>query len=553
MAFSDTDAYPGVGECPRKRRQRTVLHPLLAFYFETVGLFLPPQNGRRKISTSAISPLLGLSSFTSTKSRCYSLPYHLRDGTGIFKAADVVQRAQWVEIPVMFESLETLEFMGYDPAMAKYLWDSWVNIPFDDDIHQTEWFEEWSLSHVKEDPKELYLHDAFGPEDNWEQALDELCVSTTLRQAIMAELFEDLRYTASCQFWVAEAMEDNLTVLKTLEYELKRNGEYLMSINFKGTGGTGSLARTVHAPYPPFDGRVLHTRRRAEIEELDKHSKMGPPPVRPAKIKRKKKMRGGRERGHKPLLGLSAFYIPSGRISDMKTKLYRVGNAQEAWRYSCTFQQHFFGTHLPSDFGSSLTYWTPQREVADRYAMWRKHKSPLSHIVITEVEVSEEFVAKMNQAYVWGTKGGKPNSDLHRIVHGFRRGGKKMYFEEDYSILSRANLVISHIAINHRSVHDSRAAWDYSWCPWDDDGWEKADVSDLLKVEIDGEEKLAIQWVFKDHVRGLVGYRFDDYVREYGKVVQYDMHRLFLGDIVTVKCLKSHLSDTGFSRSFYCF
>ncbi|KAK6526003.1 hypothetical protein TWF281_011044 [Arthrobotrys megalospora] len=298
------------------RRLTDVVNPEVVQYFEEIGLFEPAVNNKRKISPSTMSPSVSPSSTTSQ----HSTPSHLVDGAGQFQAATVAEITDYVDIPTKLESSETLELMGFCPDRAETILNLWLTIPSDAEGPRT--FLDFTLEFVK-DPDNF--KDAFSETDDWERSLNQLGISAKLKNAILMPEFRDVRYTASCRFWVAEAIEDNYYALESLGQELKETADYLKSINFKG-------------------GEKKRFRRAGSVSK---------PPSLPSPASRKQ--RSGRERPHNE----TQNHIGT------KTTLYRASSLKRALRYynSVTGEASdiLFGS-FPGDLSGRavLTYWTPK-------------------------------------------------------------------------------------------------------------------------------------------------------------------------------------------------
>lgn len=57
---------------------------------------------------------------------------------------------------------------------------------------------------------------------------------------------------------------------------------------------------------------------------------------------------------------------------------------------------------IPGGFNgvAKVGYWTPQKEIADRYAQWAKHKCEISEVAIIQVAVSERLMRTLTVGYV---------------------------------------------------------------------------------------------------------------------------------------------------------
>ncbi|KAF3921753.1 hypothetical protein AA313_de0200123 [Arthrobotrys entomopaga] len=478
-----------------ERTLTPIIQPHIVDYFEGIGLFEPPKNKIRRISTATISPSIS----SSSSSEVLNLgPSHMRNGRGIFPSADISEPIDHIDLPVELESQETLEFVGFSPEKASDIWNRWLGIP--PDLEISEYFEEFALEFVK-DPT-TFFEDSFTLADDWEDSLKQLGVSEKLSKAILLPGFEDVRCTASCNFWVIQAIEGNFHALEALSAELEHSANYFRSINFKKGGElrvrkTPSLSSSRSCIKPSGEGTGCSRTKHAASDGPSSPRDQSPPKQREDEYE---------EPG--------SFITPES----CKTKLYRASTLQRAEN----FYNRETGEATLRDFGSmpgdlsgdtALTYWTPQKEVADRYATYIKHQVSLGHIIITEVEISEDFVDRLNTIKLWGMRDdGTINPDFQEFTCMCRRQ-RYDAIPSHLCYINKADLVIAHI-LCHKNSHYTKEKYAGS-------GWKNITLDDLLKVEIEGEGKLGVQWVFK-------GYKARSMFNEHahGKVVQYNVHRL---------------------------
>ncbi|KAF3921780.1 hypothetical protein AA313_de0202093 [Arthrobotrys entomopaga] len=198
-----------------RRIKRLVMDPETAGYFESVGLFGPPRGNIRTVHVYTTSPSLS------------QQPYEFIDlEQSVFRTPDD-NTEEGIEVPINYESPESLEFVGFSPEKAAELWAIWDAIPL-----SRKSLRQFALGFVRRPPASY--RDSFGAADDWEGSLDQLGVSTKLRDAIMSPGFESIRVTASCQYWVVDSMRYNWSRLRDLKRVFDENANYLRSINFKG-------------------------------------------------------------------------------------------------------------------------------------------------------------------------------------------------------------------------------------------------------------------------------------------------------------------------------
>src|SRR3954453_12747522 len=79
---------------------------------------------------------------------------------------------------------------------------------------------------------------------------------------------------------------------------------------------------------------------------------------------------------------------------------------------------------VPGDFTGQkkVAYWTPQKETADRYAQWTKHKVDISEIVMIQIAVPESLIKTLVVYYLWYDERRMPKDEWKKLVYYSRRG-----------------------------------------------------------------------------------------------------------------------------------
>ncbi|KAF3318557.1 hypothetical protein TWF173_006583 [Orbilia oligospora] len=311
---------------------------------------------------------------------------------------------------------------------------------------------------------------AINEKDGWKEYMDELGISTGLKTTILLPEYENVRFTASCEFWLIESVREAYRALESLAQQFEESVKFFQ--------------------YP-------------------EHGKDG-------------KSEGTTEQ---PSTNVSP--VPEG----LRTKLYRASTLERATRFyihqTGEINEYHFAT-LRGDLSGTepVTYWTPQKVVADIYAGYLKRRIPIAQIIITEVEFSEELAASVDLVSLWGTieGGDKINPSFQEYTWSCRKG-------IDYRIphylkyLEDVDVIISNILSLKDIEYRER------------DSWKEIQPSDLVRIKIDGEDRLGIQWAFKSEEAQLA---FEEHCR--GKITQYNLDRLL---IVASKTERSLSSATG--------
>ncbi|KAK6496796.1 hypothetical protein TWF481_001784 [Arthrobotrys musiformis] len=426
-------------------------------YFEMFCLFKPAFGNKREISTFILSPFISSSASPPTGAQMFT-PTHLANGMGKFNAASLFESKKTIEIPLYLESVETLEMIGFCPQQAELIMGFWWALLEGTQIS----FLELVLDCIDE-PTDSF-QDSFGPDDDWERSLNQLGISDKLKAAILMPQYEDIRYTASCLFWVKEAVVENYHALVALKSELAERANHLKSLNF-----TGGLL--TYSTIPKNQDDKQDTQDAAQSDS-------------PATKK------------------------------PWTTKFYRASGLERAMAFynetTGKIDNDAFAI-ASGDFGSnSLTYWTTQKEVADKYACWKKHKSPLCRTIITEVEVTAEFLSQLRPTYLQGFEDGKIVQDFQQFTFLSRHSVASYGLPEHLRHITETDMTIGHI-LKYPKSHRQ---------PLPRSGWKNITTSDLLGIQINGGERMAIQWAFRSQKARKM---FNAQSR--GKVVQYDVFR----------------------------
>ncbi|KAF3087625.1 hypothetical protein TWF102_010463 [Orbilia oligospora] len=209
---------------------------------------------------------------------------------------------------------------------------------------------------------------------------------------------------------------------------------------------------------------------------------------------------------------------PSKNVSPVpegsRTKLYRASTLERATRFynhrTGEINEYHFVT-LRGDLSGTdpVAYWTPQKAV-----------------IITEVEFSEGLAASVDLVSLWETieDGDKMNPPFQEYTWSCRNGidyrvPHYLKYLEDVDVIT--SNILSHKDIEYRER----------------DSWKEIQPSDLIRIKIDGEDRLGIQWAFKSEEAQLA---FEEHCR--GKVTQYNLDRLLT---VASKTERSLSSATG--------
>ncbi|EGX44103.1 hypothetical protein AOL_s00210g84 [Orbilia oligospora ATCC 24927] len=454
----------------------------VAHYFEELGLFKPIQGKKRKVSPSTISQ--GNSAASSDSTSRQFMPTNLIDGSSIFASAAIHQFKEFIEIPVFLQSQETIEFIGFTSEKAQNIWNLWEGVPDNEKSSRT--FLEFILEFISDPGGSLQ---AINSDDDWNAYMDNIGISSRLKTAILLPEYEIIRYTSSCEFWLLDSVECTYRALESLTERFEISAEYFRSTSFEGsekkrTRRARSLSKGPSLPSPTSRKQQnANSPARGDVERQDSDIS-----------------------GNKAVNRLTTYYGDPDSLSGQseaaeeeasmlvstrkKFKLYRATNLSKAKAFydekTGLVREGRFGS-IPGDLSghSLLTYWTPQRKVADIYAGYLKHRTPISEVIVTEVEITEELVASLQPVYLWGQTDKGINPHFQEFTWSCRKGYQKNEMPSYLKYLTKCHLIIAHILTNKNVKYEKM------------DSWKDIKVSDLLHTKIDGEEKLGIQWAFR--------------------------------------------------------
>ncbi|KAL0259201.1 hypothetical protein SLS55_006706 [Diplodia seriata] len=122
--------------------------------------------------------------------------------------------SEHVTIPDALYSKESYELIGFTPAMATLLWQRFLARPAD---IVDGGFIDFAVDHIKQHP----AADPETSQDDWNGYLKAIGINDRLRTAILMPEFEDIRYSASCQFWVLDSIVSTWEALCGRHEELR--------------------------------------------------------------------------------------------------------------------------------------------------------------------------------------------------------------------------------------------------------------------------------------------------------------------------------------------
>ena len=321
-----------------------------------------------------------------------------------------------IEVPEYLNSIRTYELIGFNHDVAYDMWSRYIT-GYPDDPEGD--FMDYARAQIK------YTHPVphgLSTSEDWDEIMTRLGINSTLRAAILSPGFDDIRGTASCKHWVSQATEMRFEALNQLmvylsdEYERRKK----QAENCEDDDASSSAAPNTTTEEAPAS--------------LDGHTML--------------------------------WHACSKPAADFCTS-------------SWCLQLGKLDAH-PGDFGGCRTYFTPQWQTANRFAMYFKHIAPLAEMALLQIAVPNAFLASLSKCTL--SSEGDSSETWKKLVWSSR--GCRSLGGEDLMDLCERDLSVAHILVSANARFDEV------------NGYAALQSSDALMVEVDGEWEKAEQWSF---------------------------------------------------------
>lgn len=107
-----------------------------------------------------------------------------------FRTASATKQSGNTKFSFNFESVETYILLGFTDSRASTIWGRYLAQPDEMGADFID-FARWAI-------EEPLVADAEASTDDWESCMDSLGIGSRLKDAVMIEEFEDIRYTGCC-------------------------------------------------------------------------------------------------------------------------------------------------------------------------------------------------------------------------------------------------------------------------------------------------------------------------------------------------------------------
>ncbi|KAI9779363.1 MAG: hypothetical protein M1816_003610 [Peltula sp. TS41687] len=430
-----------------------VINDTTARFLEKRCLLTPIVGQKRKISASMLTPPTPRSPSPPSSSSSS------RVSSASFSALSVGQEVEEVEIPADLRSKETFEFLGFDDTTAATLWQRFLDQPADmgaDIIN----FARWQVRYAGSP-------DATSATDDWDGCMIKMGLTVWLRQAILLPEYYEIRFTASCSYWVIEAMEAQWETLQVLDSRV-RMVQARIQHQARVLTGRPKAESILSMPSQPYSsGRKPSRPLSSSSSELQPQLQEADPT--------------SVEDQNRSTLTVAAA-VDAPEKMQQHTMLWRAGFK---WRHEGFYDETTGNINLaaissfPGDFSGErkLPYFTPQRHTADRYAQWLKHKARNTEITIAQVALDWSWVERLTTEYIWFTS---PNNIWKKVIFNCRRG---LPLPDELEDLEKRDILIGHIASGKNVKYERLTSYEQ--------------IRDCLSVEEEGHATKAIQWAFQ--------------------------------------------------------
>lgn len=366
---------------------------------------------------------------------------------------------RFIEIPETLESKETYEFMGLTEEIASDIWKRYSTR----DPAMPDSFLEFARYHIEIND----APDAYTKYDDWDGCMKHMGVTKTLRDAILIPEFEDLRYTQSAKHWVIDAFEMRFGSLESIPKRIRKSKQIKQREPWYSYSSSLSSSLPIPISLPASSSSVALSN--ASKQKQDEGQPEGT----------KKSAKSGVQ-----IEVAEPNFVPAGFTTVWKALDKRRCNGflDPA---SGRINLDPIASPFPTDFHgkNGAAYFTPQKSVAYRYAMWAKQKASIAEVVIIQIDVPFELTkgkfGSTNFTHrIW--KDSNPDCEWNQLIWTSRRQERR---PKNLAYLQKYGMLIGHICTgrdsnitslpNHSSITDKH----------------------LLKVYENGLWKNGIQWV----------------------------------------------------------
>ncbi|KAL2757826.1 hypothetical protein ACRALDRAFT_1068321 [Sodiomyces alcalophilus JCM 7366] len=299
-----------------------------------------------------------------------------------------------ISVPEDIISQATLEYIGYNDEMASHLWRKWAHWPPGepvrevDDFYSGIRFIDFATGHLSGHNVDTFSEDI----TEWMSCMETCGIARELQDAILDPVFDRVRKTETCVFWLADTMRMRYNELREIQ---RASLERDKALQREGSPSpTGNTPRTEqHLPSSPREqSSVSMTQRLAP--GIEKDTAMSAAAVAAHNTP-----------GYTTLYkGVDPSRID--RLFDVNGNVVMIEALQ---------------TTGPTDFRRDAGYYfTTEREIAALHASYAKRRGSVGLAVIVAMDVPNAAMASLSEAQLirvcW------PSPEWKSLIFHCRRG-----------------------------------------------------------------------------------------------------------------------------------
>lgn len=323
--------------------------------------------------------------------------------------------------------------MGLTEEVSSKVWERWNSRKPD----MPDSFLQFAQYHVELNNEP----DVYTESDDWDACMEHMGITKTCRDAILMPEYEDLRYTQSAKYWVIDTFKMRFGSREILSEKIRSN----LRIKQQKPGHSFSSGSNP----PPSSQSPIPLPASSYSVVSDKASKPK------QHISRQK----GREKSAKaePQTEVAALSsIPAGFTTIWKAldKKRCLGFLDPAT--GCIDLDRIV-SGAPTDFNGSANtiYFTPQKSIAHRYALWAKRKAESAEVMLIQVDDPFELIeGKLGSndfvRCIW--KDSNPNCEWNQLIYNSRCVRRHL---RSLAHLRQYGMLIGHICTGKSSNIDS--------------------------------------------------------------------------------------------------
>lgn len=183
-----------------------------ANYLENGGIIGPVKSGFRPISGASLLSLSSSGSNSQTDSEY---------------ASSSTTHPAFLYLPDSIESEATLVWLGFEPAKAKFLFQSWQGYDPNDIVE----FPGLVTHYIKH-----FYEDVTGADDDeWNHLFSKLGITQDLKNAILDPQFKQIRLTESCKDWLIDTFEGKFCILTAIQGASRKRAKLIQDAAKRGS------------------------------------------------------------------------------------------------------------------------------------------------------------------------------------------------------------------------------------------------------------------------------------------------------------------------------